>query len=92
MIMDKEQNIKDMIADLERIQSNPIYFINEYWNKVHPDQKLELTDEEKEVIFKNHRVSVPFFTNGEGMHGFMERYREAQKQGLKDWQIFYPTK
>lgn len=90
--MDKEENIKDFIADLERIQSNPIYFIDEYWNKVHPDQKLDLTDDEKEVIFKNHRVRVPFFSNGDVMHSFMERYNEAKSQGLKDWQIFYPTK
>lgn len=86
--MDKEQNIKDMIADLERIQSNPIYFIDEFWNKVHPDKKLDLTDDEKEIIFKNHRVRVPLFANGDVMHGFMERYREAKKQGLKDWEIF----
>lgn len=90
--MDKEQNIKAFLKDLERIQSNTIYFIDEYWNKVHHDQKLDLTDDEKESIFKNHRVLVPHFANGDVMHSFMEKYREAQKQGLKDWQIFYPTK
>lgn len=86
--MNKELNIKKLIADLERIQSNPIYFIDEYWNILHPDQKLDLTDDEKETIFRNHRVSVPLFANGDVMHGFMEKYREAKKQGLKDWEIF----
>ena len=90
--MDKDQNIKDFIKDYERILSNPIYFIDEYWNKVHPDQILDLTEDEKESIFKNHRVMVPHFESGEAMHSFMRKYDEAKAQGLKDWQIFYPNK
>ena len=86
--MDKEQNKKAFRKEWERILSNPIYFIDEYWNKVHPDQILDLTDDEKESIFKNHRVMVPHFSSGDSFHSFMEKYDEAKAQGLKDWEIF----
>lgn len=86
--MDKDQNLKAFLKDLERIESNPIFFLEEYWNKLHPDQILNLADDEKETIFKNHRTLVPHFESDETMHSFMRKYDAAKAQGLKDWEIF----
>ena len=51
---------------------------------------LDMSEEEKEVIFKNHRVMIPHFSSGDSFHSFMEKHGTAQEKGLKDWQIFYP--
>ncbi len=53
---------------------------------------LDMSEEEKEVIFKNHRVMIPHFSSGDSFHSFMEKHGTAQEKGLKDWQIFYPKK
>ncbi len=84
----KNQHINDFLKELHRAQSNPIYFLEEYWNKLHDDAKIELTDEEKQQIFDAHKSRVPLFEDNEAFHRYMERLKDAKKKGLKDWEIF----
>ncbi len=86
--MDKQANINACTKDFERILGNPVFFIEAYWNNLHPDQKLDLNDDEKEQFFRQHRILVPHFSNGESFHSFVEEYEKLKSQGLKDWQIF----
>ena len=45
------EDLKAFKRDLHRIHGNAVFFLEEYWNKVHPGRKLELTDEEKQRQF-----------------------------------------
>lgn len=73
-----------------RIKNNPIYFIELYYNIVHPDEKIELTDEEKQELFDQHR-GIPFFgadDNYNGLMKFHEKVKKLKEGGYKDWEIF----
>ena len=82
------ENLKAFEADLDRIYRNPIFFLDEYWNKLHPEMRLDLTDEEKEEVFRKCRGAIPFFKDGAVMHEFVEKVEEMRKDGKKDWEIF----
>lgn len=86
--LDKEKNVKLFLDDLHKIQRNAIYFMEEYWNKLHPENKLELTDEEKQMIYDKNRLLVPCFSDDDSLRRYMDKYDAAKKAGLKDWEIF----
>ncbi|MBD5309071.1 MAG: hypothetical protein HDS10_01365 [Bacteroides sp.] len=86
--MEKEQNLKDFLRDFHRAQDNAIFFLEEYWNKVHPDKSLELTDEEKQEIYTNNKIMVPLFKNDDSLRKYEEEVAKKRAQGLKDWEIF----
>lgn len=45
--MEEEKRLKDnWEEEFHLIRRNPIYFIELYWNKLYPNEKVELTDEE----------------------------------------------
>lgn len=85
--MPTDPNINAFLRDLHKIQDNPIFFLEEYWNKLHPGMKLDLTDEQKQQIFDRNRCTVPFMPADE-LHKYMKARDEAKMKGLKDWQIY----
>lgn len=86
--MDKKQNIKDFLRDFHRVQNNAIYFLEQFWNKRYPHKKIELTDEEKEQIYRANKIMVPLLRNPDDLHKYDKMIEEKRKQGLKDWEIF----
>lgn len=82
------EDLKAFKRDLHRIHGNAVFFLEEYWNKVHPGRKLELTDEEKQRLFSQERLTVPYLEDPQDLHSYMQKYEEAKKRGLKDWEIF----
>ena len=85
-----KQDLRAFYEEFQRIQENPIYFMIEYWNRLHPDRKLDLTADEKEEVYKRTCSYVPCLDNEQDLHEYMRQYEEAKKKGLKDWQRFYP--
>lgn len=47
-------NIFRWLKDYNRIVENPNVFIEEYYNKLHPDNQICLTDEDKEYMRKTY--------------------------------------
>ncbi len=78
--------MKDFLTELKRIKANPIYFLEEYYNKMHPDNKVNLSDEEKQNLYDKFK-GVPLFENGEDAFNYIAKRDELKKQGLKDWEI-----
>jgi len=80
------------LEDYQRIKRNPIFFVEEYYNKLYPDSKICLTDEEKQVIYDKYRINmVPLLDNDSDFRAYDEyhkRIEELRKQGHKDWEIF----
>lgn len=85
--MPTDPNINAFLRDLHKIQANPIFFLEEYWNKLHPGMKLDLTDEQKQQIYDHNRLIVPLLSEDQ-LHSYAEARDKAKKKGLKDWQIF----
>jgi len=48
----------DWLEDYQRIKGDPVFFIEKYYNRLHPDNEIHLTDEEKQFIFKKYRVNM----------------------------------
>lgn len=69
-----------------RVRFNAIYFIEEYWNVVHPDKKVELTKEEKQEIFNRYKAT-PFFSDFSQVESYNKRIKELKEQGYEDWEI-----
>lgn len=80
-------NIEAFLHDLHKVQANPIFFLEEYWNKRHPGMKLDLTDDEKQQIYNHNKCTVTFMPADE-LHKYMKARDEAKKKGFKDWEIY----
>ena len=86
--MDREQNIKDFLSDFHRAQDNAIFFLEQFWNKRYPLKKIELTNEEKERIYRANKIMVPLIDDINDLHKYERMVEEKRKQSLKDWEIF----
>lgn len=86
-----EANKLEWLKDYQRIQRNPIFFIEEYYNKLHPDNAINLTDEEKELVYDKYRINmVPLLddTNFCAYQEHLKKIEELREQGHKDWEMF----
>ncbi len=81
--MDNQENIEACFKDYRRIAGNPVFFIEEYWNKVHTRQMIELSQEDKERIFTFQRILIPYFNHEELFHTFIKNYEEKRLKDLK---------
>lgn len=78
--------MEDFIKEFKRLKNNPIYFLEKYYNEVNKT-KLELTDEQKQVLFDNYK-GIPLFNDGDSISKYYEYKESLKKQGFKDWEIF----
>lgn len=88
-----KEHFDEFIKIFTRVQYNPIYFLDLYYNKIHPDKALELTDEEKQEIFdKFHsKKGIPLITDLKDWEMLDKHKKEIEKlksEGYKDWEIF----
>jgi len=75
----------------QHIKRNPIFFIEEYYNKLHPDKKVCLNDDEKQIVYAEYRTNmIPLLdeTDFRKYREYQERIDGLRKQGYKDWEIF----
>lgn len=85
--MEEEKRLKDNWKDeFELVRRNPIYFIELYWNKLYPDEKVELTDEEKQKFYDKYRMA-PLLRDDQLLE-YLQRRKELRDKGVKDWEAF----
>ena len=84
--MDKKVYVELFLEIYSRIQANPILFLENYYNKIH-QEKLELTDAEKQKIFDSHR-HIRVLPNIEDMKKCNEYVKLQREMLKKDWEIF----
>jgi len=73
------------IQEFERVQNNIVYFIDIYYNKV-SENKIELTDDEKQKLFDKYK-GIPYFDDVRKSISYSEKIKELKDQGDKDWEI-----
>ncbi len=86
--MQKVVPTDDWEKEFKRITHNPIYFIEYYWSLLHPENKPELTKEEKQKLFDKY-CGTPYFSNWEQLEEYRETVDELKKQGYEDWEIIH---
>jgi CRISPR/Cas system-associated protein Cas5 (RAMP superfamily) len=80
----------DFIKTYNRIRNNAVFFLEKYYNIVHPDQIVELSDDEKQELFDEFK-GIPFF--GDAVNAFdkfnkyQKKIEELKNKGYKDWEI-----
>jgi len=84
--MDKETLVDLFLQIYERVQANPILFLEAYFNKIH-QENLMLTEEEKQKIFDTYR-HIPVLPDIEDMKKWDEYVKLQRETGKKDWEIF----
>lgn len=91
--MENTQNqFEEFLKIFKRVQFNPIYFIDFYYNVVHPDKKIELTDEEKQKLFDEFHIQkgIPLVRDvkdWETLRKMNEKIEHLKEEGYKDWEI-----
>lgn len=83
----KEKRLNDnWEKEYKLICRNSIYFIEMYWNKLHPDEAVELSDEEKQKFYDKYK-GVPLLDDSNIREYFAKR-EEIRAKGIKDWEAF----
>lgn len=85
--MEDTKRLKDnWEEEFKLVRRNPIYFIELYWNKLYPDEKIELSDEEKQKFYDRYK-GVPLLDESNFVE-FLEKRDELKAKGVKDWEAF----
>ncbi|WP_099465137.1 hypothetical protein [Parabacteroides provencensis] len=85
--MKEEKRLKDnWEEEFNLIRRNPIYFIDLYWNKLFPDEMIELSDEEKQKFYNKYRIAP--LLNDNNIHEYFKQAKELRDKGVKDWEAF----
>lgn len=71
--------------EFKRVQFNAVRFIEEYYNKLHPENPIILNDEEKQKIFNQYK-GIPLIDGSP--FEYSKKIEELKKQGYKDWEIY----
>lgn len=86
--MNNDNRIKDnWLKEFERVRGNAIYFLETYWNKLHPDEAVALTDEEKQRAYDKYKF-VPLLDSSADLRAYEKMRKEARENGVKDWEAF----
>lgn len=72
--------------EFKLVRRNPIYFIELYWNKLYPDEKVGLSDEEKQKFYDRYK-GAPLLDES-NFRQYFERRDELRAKGIKDWEAF----
>jgi hypothetical protein len=82
--MKEEKRLKDnWEEEFNLIRRNPIYFIDLYWNKLFPDEMIELSDEEKQKFYNKYRIAP--LLNDNNIREYFKQAKELRDKGVKDW-------
>lgn len=75
------------LEEYQLIRRNPIYFLELYWNRLYPEEKVELTDKEKGRLY-NKYCCKPRIKDTKDLREYVQRLDAARAKGLKDWESF----
>lgn len=76
--MEEEKRLKDnWEEEFKLVCRNPIYFIELYWNKLYPNEKVELSDEEKQQFYDKYRM-VPLLSE-DTFHEYFQHRKELRE-------------
>lgn len=79
----EKTELDEFLKEYTRARRNAVFFIDNYWNKLHPDNPIILTDDEKQQLYKRFRMA-PLVHD---IVAYTKRLEELRAKGYKDWEI-----
>ena len=83
MIDPEEKELEEFVKEYRRVRGNAVFFLENYWNRLHPDTPIILTDDEKQQLYSKYRM-VPLVND---ITAHLKRLEELRAKGYKDWEI-----
>lgn len=83
MIDPEKTELEEFLKEYDRVRRNAVFFVEHYWNMLHPDKPLTLTDDEKQQLYNKYRM-VPLVQD---VTAYIKRVEELRAKGYKDWEI-----
>lgn len=83
MIDPEKTELEEFLKEYTRVRRNAVFFVENYWNKLHPDNPITLTDDEKQRLYNRYRM-VPLVRD---ITAYTKRLEELRAKGYKDWEI-----
>lgn len=83
---DKNQQLfNEFIREFKKIKSNPVYFMEFYYNKLHPDKIVLMDDEDRQELY-DHFKGIPFIKDADDWRKLDKEKERRKENGLKDWE------
>ncbi|WP_018676693.1 hypothetical protein [Riemerella columbina] len=84
--MSNKKQLPEWEKEFNRVKNNSIYFLELYYNQLHPDKKVELSKEEKQTFFDKYK-GVPFFKDMNQWATYSKEIKRLKDEGYEDWEI-----
>ena len=84
--MNNSNEMPEWEKEFRRVSNNTIYFLEVYYNQIHPEKAVELTDEQKQFFFDKYK-GVPLVQDFEKYLKYTKQIKELKEKGYKDWEI-----
>ncbi|WP_018676225.1 hypothetical protein [Riemerella columbina] len=84
--MSNKKQLPEWEKEFNRVKNNSIYFLELYYNQLHPDKKVELTKEEKQNFFDKYK-GVPFFEDMDKWAAYSKEIKRLKDEGYEDREI-----
>lgn len=81
-----KEHFKEFIKEYRRVQNNAVYFLEKYYNRLHSDGEIELTDEDKQELYSEFRIMIPLIKDEKDWARLNNMEKRRKEKGLKDWE------
>lgn len=85
---EKERNqqlFNEFMLEFKKVKSNPVYFMEYYYNKLFPDRIVLMDDEDRQELYDHFRA-IPFIKDSADWKKLNEKEGYRKEKGLKDWE------
>ncbi|MBB4036613.1 hypothetical protein GGR21_002519 [Dysgonomonas hofstadii] len=80
-----QQLFNEFIREFKKIKSNPVYFMEYYYNRLFPDKIVLMDDEDRQELY-DHFKGIPFIRDSEDWNKLNKIEERRKEKGLKDWE------
>jgi hypothetical protein len=80
-----QQLFNEFIREFKKVKSNPVYFMEYYYNRSLPENIVLMDDEDRQELY-DHFKSIPLIRDSEDWNKLNEREERRKEKGLKDWE------
>jgi len=75
----------EFLKEYNRVRFNPVYFMEQYYNKIFQDKIVMVDDEDRQNMYDRYK-GVPFIKDSDDWRKLDEMTKRREEKGLKDWE------
>lgn len=80
-----QQLFNEFIREFKKITTNPVYFMEYYYNRLFPDKIVFMDDEDRQELY-DHFKGIPLVKDSSDLNKLNEINKRRKEKGLKDWE------